>query len=83
MTKYNLVMIPMPRRVAGCIISIRPIRIHALMHLLIYLLTYTVGSGRVKPAISPKRLKIERKLPLSAYKVVHELSIVAKMYDLE
>jgi len=32
-------------------------------------LTYTVGAGRihVKPAISPKRLKIERKLLATAY----------------
>jgi len=41
--------------------------IHALLHLLAYLLTYTVGSGRIKPAISPKRLKIERKLLLTVY----------------
>jgi len=34
---------------------------------------------------SPKPLKIERKLLLSAgiYKVVHGLSIAAKMYELE
>jgi len=36
-----------------------------------YLLTYTLGSGVLglpgKPAISPKRLKIERKLILTAY----------------
>jgi len=29
--------------------------------------TYAVGSGRIKLAISPKRLKIERKLLLKAY----------------
>ena len=29
-----------------------------------YLFTYTVGLGSIKPAISPKRLKIERKLGL-------------------
>jgi len=30
-------------------------------YLLTYLLTYTVGSGRIKPSISAKRLKIELK----------------------
>jgi len=47
MAKYSLVMTPTPCRVAGCIISIRPTRLrtHVLMHLLPYLLTYTVGSG--------------------------------------
>jgi len=29
---------------------------------LTYLLAYTVGSGRIKPAIYPKRLKTEQKL---------------------
>jgi len=43
------------------------LRIYAMMHLLTYLLTYTVGSGSIKPAMSPKRLKIERKLLLMAY----------------
>jgi len=45
-----------------------------------------IGSGHTKPAISPKRLKIERKLLLTAYLKlysVHGLSIAAKMYDLE
>jgi len=37
------------------------------MHWCTYLLTYTVGSGRIKPAISPKRLKIERMLLITAY----------------
>jgi len=77
MTKYSLVMTPMPYRVAGCIISIKP------TYSLVHLLTYTVGSGRIKPAISPKRLKIKQKLLLTAYKVVRGLSIAAKMYDLE
>jgi len=31
-----------------------------------YLLTYTVGWKHIKPAISPKRLKIKRKLLLTA-----------------
>jgi len=71
MAKYSLVLTPTPCRVAGCIISIRP-RYScngALTYLFFftYLLTYTVGSGNIKPAISPKRLKIERKLLLTAY----------------
>jgi len=37
----SLVMTPTPCRVAGCIISVRRIRIHALVHLL----TCTVGSA--------------------------------------
>jgi len=71
--------------VADCTISIRPWYACArvLTYLLTYLLTYTVGSGCIKPAISPKRMKIEQKLLLTAYKVVHWLSIAAKMYDLE
>jgi len=49
-------MTPTTCRMAGsvCIISIRPAPM--------YLLIYTVGSGRTIPAMSPKRLKIERKL---------------------
>ena len=56
--EYSLVMTPTPYRLAGCIV-------YVLVHLLSYLLTYIVGSGRTKPAISPKRLKIERKLLLT------------------
>jgi len=40
------------------------LRIHALVT---YLLTYAVGSGRLKQAISLKQLKIERKLLFTAY----------------
>jgi len=57
MTKYSLVIIPTPCRVAG------GVRIHALVHLL----TYTVGSGHKNPFISQKRLKIERNLVSTAY----------------
>jgi len=38
-------------------LAISGLRIHAPVHLLTYLLTYTVGSVRMKPSISPKRLK--------------------------
>jgi len=61
MVKYSLVMTPTPCRVAGCITSVR--RTYAHLHLF----TYTVGSGRIKLTISPKRLKIQRKLLLTAY----------------
>jgi len=69
MTKYGLVMTPTPCRVAGCIISIRPTYscAGALTYLLTHLLICTFGSGRIKPAISSKRLKIKRKLLLTAY----------------
>jgi len=50
------------KNVARCIISIRPIRI---LRPCTYLLTYIVDSGRIKPAISPKRLKIKRRPILS------------------
>ena len=65
MAKYRLVMTPTPCRVAGCIISIRPT--YSCADALTYLFTYIVGSGSIKPAISPQRLKIERKLLLTAY----------------
>jgi len=53
----------MPYRVAGMdALYLLGLRIHALVHLLTYSLTYTVCSGRIKAAISPKRLKTERKL---------------------
>jgi len=42
--------------------------VHLLTYLLTYLLTIRLHTlGRMKPAISPKRLKIERKLLLTAY----------------
>ena len=65
MTKYSLVMTPTSCRVAECIISIRPT--YSCACALTYLLSYTVGSGHIKPAISTKRLEIERKLLLTAY----------------
>jgi len=46
---------------------IRPTYSSSSTYLLIFLLTYTVGSVRINPAISLKRLKIERKLLLMAY----------------
>jgi len=62
MTKHSLVMTPTSCRVVECIISIRPMypcaRALTLLHKWL---------GRIKPAISPKRLEIERKLLLTAY----------------
>ena len=86
MAKYSLVMTPTPCRVAGCIISIRPTySTYSYADALTYfLLTYTFGSKSIKPAISPKRLKIRAKVTINGlYRVVHWLSIAAKMYDLE
>jgi len=60
-----------PCRVAGYIISVRRTYscTHVLTYLHTYLLTYLLTYlhswlGRIKPSISPKRLKIERKLLL-------------------
>jgi len=61
MTKYGLVMTPTPCTVDVCMISIR----HSCTYLLTYLLTQLLGG--INPAISPKRLKIDRKLLLTAY----------------
>jgi len=61
MTKYGLVMTPTPCTVDVCMISIR----HSCTYLLTYLFTQLLGG--IKPAISPKRLKIDRKLLLTAY----------------
>jgi len=38
---------------------------------------------KLAPAISAKRLKIKQTSLMTAYKVVHGLSIAAKMYDFE
>jgi len=62
--EISLIMTPTPCRVAGCIISIRPMYSCArAVHLLTSIHNWL---GRIKPAISPKRLKIERKLLLTA-----------------
>jgi len=80
MVKYSLVMTRTPCRVAGCIISVR----HSCSYLLTYLLTYFHSwLGHMKPAVSPKRLNRVKATINGLYKVVHWLSIAAKMYDLE
>ena len=85
MAKYSEVMTPTPCTVAGCIISIRPTYSWASAHT--YLFTYTVGSGRIKPArLSPKSEipKIERsKVTIKGpYKVVHGLLLAQKCMTL-
>jgi len=64
MAKYSLVMTPTLCKVAGCIISIR--LTYSCADVLTYLFTY-YRIWRIKPAISPKLLKIERKLLLRAH----------------
>ena len=65
MAKYSVVMTPTPCSVSRCIVSIRST--YSCSRALTYLFTYTVGSVRIKPAISPKRMKKEQKLLLTAY----------------
>ena len=57
MAKYILLISPTPCRVAGCIISVR--RNYSCARALTYVHSWL---GRIKPAVSPKRLKIEQKL---------------------
>jgi len=65
MAKYSLVMTPTRRR--RHVEWLDALYLYSYAGALTYLLTYTDGSGRIKPAISPKQLKIERKLLLTAY----------------
>ena len=80
MAKYNLVMTPTPCRVAGCIISIRPT--YSLVHLLSYLLTQLAReykTGNISETVEDRA-----KVTINGlYKVVHGISIAARMYDLE
>ena len=80
MAKYSLAMTATPCRVDGCIISIR----HSCTYLLItYFLTYTVAMGYKTGNIS-ETVEDRAKVTINGlYKVVHGLSIAAKMYDLE
>jgi len=83
MTKYSLVMTPTPCIVDGCIISVR--RTYALVHLLTYLLTYLDSwLWAYKTGNIPETVEDRAKATINGlYKVVHWLSIAAKMYDLE
>ena len=74
-------MTPTPCRVARRILYLLGLRIYAQVHLLTYLLTYTVGSGSITPAT--KTVEGRAKVTvngLHVYKVVHGLSIAAKTY---
>jgi len=79
-SKYSLLMTPTPCRVAGCIISIRP------MYSCAGLLTYYLYSwlGTYKTDNISETVKNRAKVSINVlYKVVHGLSIAAKiMYDL-
>ena len=79
MAKYSLVMTPTPCRVAGCIISIRPTYscAGALTYLHSWLRAYKTSNN--SETVEDKAKVIINGL----YKVVHWLSIAAKMYDLE
>jgi len=85
MAKYSLVITPesTPCRLAGCIIQvyISPIRIHALVHLLTYLHIWLCAykTGNISETVED-RVKVTIN---GLYKVVHGLSIAAKLYDLE
>jgi len=67
MTKYGLVMTPMPCTVDICMISIR----HSCTYLLTYLLTYTVARGYQTGNIS-ETVEDRPKVTINGlYKVVH------------
>ena len=63
------------------------LRIQALVHFLTYLLTYTVGPVRktaYKLGSISETVEDRAKVAINGlYRVVHGLSIAAKMYDLE
>jgi len=72
-------MIPMPCTVAGCIISIRPT--HSCARALTYSHSWLCAykTGNVSETVEDRA-----KVTINGlYKVVHWLSIAAKMYDLE
>jgi len=85
MAKYSLVMTPTPCRVTGCIISVRRTYscTRALTYLLAYLLTYTLApaykAGNISETVEDRAKANINDL----YKIVHWLSIAAKMYDVE
>ena len=81
MAKYSLEMTPMPMpcRLAGCIISIRPTYTcaRALTYLHSWLGAYETGN--ISETVKDKAKVTNNGL----YKVVHWLLIAAKMYDLD
>jgi len=79
MTKCSLVMTPTPCRMAGCIMSIRPT--YLCSDALTYLFTYLHSwFGEYKTDNISETVEDRAKVTI---KVVHGLSIAAKMYDLE
>jgi len=84
MAKCSLVMTSVPCRVAGCIISIRPT--YSCADAFIYLFTYLHSNwlGEYKTGNICETVEDIAKVSINGlYKVVHGLSIAAKMYDLE
>jgi len=82
MAKYSLVMTPTPCRVDGCITSIRYSCTYLLIYLLTYLLTQLLGAYKIGNI--SKTVEDRAKVTINVLcKVVHGLSIAAKMYDLE
>jgi len=83
MAKYSLVMTPTLCRVAGCIISIRLAYFcaDALTSLFTYLHSWLGGykTGNISETVEDRAKVTINDL----YKVVHGLSISAKMSDLE
>jgi len=76
-------MTPTSRRVAECIITIRPT--YSFARPLTYLLTYLQSwFGAYKMGNISETVEDRAKVTINGlYKVVHGLSIDAKMYDLE
>jgi len=80
MTKYSLVMTSKPCIVAGCIISVRP-TYSAPVHLVTYLHSWLWA---YKPGNISETVEDRAKDTINGlYKIVHGLSIAAKMCDLE
>jgi len=81
MAEYDLVMTPTPCRVAGCIISVRCTS--SCTRALTYLITYS-WLGACKTGNISETVEDRAKVTINClYKVVHWLSIAAKLYDLE
>jgi len=73
-------MTPTPCTVAGCITSIRPT--YSLVHLLTYLLAQLARAYKTDNISETVEDRAQVTIN-GLYKVVHRLSIAAKMYHLE
>ena len=83
MAKFSLVITPTSCIVAGCIISIRPTYLcnHAFTSLFTYLHSWL---GSTKTGNISETVEDRAKVTINGlYKVVHGLSVAAKVYDLE